>query len=342
MTGDRLTDIDSTDDTTDATAATQAAVSSDYKVRGKQDAPGGTGVLGHNTATSGSSYGVEGVSAADGNADNGSFPAGVRGATSGSGIVRGVFGEADTQSGRGVVGTANKNSGVQHDVNTGFPAGVWGATDQSTADSGIGNAFGVVGQSVATSGTAFGVLGNNTSPKGYGVAGEDVSGSDSAYGVISFGNSKTDGDHEITGSMSAGKTGANIEKTTNQPIAGNRTRTTVEFDNAATDHFGGWDGTNYEYEFTEAGDYHVDCQVDFTGLPDGTKLEMWLKTDIGDDFGFDIRRLARSPSPLHVTRTFFGASAGDSLSVDVAQYDSSSQDITGQYQQTYLTITKVG
>jgi len=51
----------SIDDLREATEGRLATASSDYKVRGKKDAPSGTGVLGYNVATSGASHGVEGV-----------------------------------------------------------------------------------------------------------------------------------------------------------------------------------------------------------------------------------------------------------------------------------------
>ena len=114
------------EDAEDIDRSTQASFSSDYKVLGEKDAPGGAGVVGHNTASSGSSYGVEGATDADADAGNGLIPAGVRGAADGAGVVRGVFGEADTKSGRGVVGTANKNSGVQNATLQRYPAGVFG------------------------------------------------------------------------------------------------------------------------------------------------------------------------------------------------------------------------
>ena len=158
-------------------------ISSTYKTRGKLAAPTGAGVLGHNTATSGAALGVEGVADAAGDNTTDAIPAGVKGSVTGDGVVRGVWGEANTTAGRGVVGTANKTSGSQHATSPGYPAGVWAVTDQSTADTGVNNAFGVAAQATATSGKAYGIYGSNNSPNGFGVYAEDF-GSQNSYAAL--------------------------------------------------------------------------------------------------------------------------------------------------------------
>jgi hypothetical protein len=104
---------DSGPSTGDETTASHPVVKSDYKVKGEQDAPAGTGVLGHNTATSGiSTYGVQGVTDS---VDPDS--AGVSGtATSSSGKTHGVHGRSEADIGKGVTGFATAASGTNHGV----------------------------------------------------------------------------------------------------------------------------------------------------------------------------------------------------------------------------------
>ncbi len=92
-------------------ATTSVSVSSDYKVRGRTPAPNGAGVVGHNTATSGSAVGVEGVSdSSDGHA------AGVEGTVNGPGY--------------GVLGRAYDTAADLPSVPKEIPAGVIGLSDR--------------------------------------------------------------------------------------------------------------------------------------------------------------------------------------------------------------------
>lgn len=344
-----------TDDSTDAQErakkATRVAVSTDYKVRGKDSLPGGASVVGHNTASSGNSYGVEGVSDADGNSSNGELPAGVHGATSGPGVTRGVFGEADTPSGRGVVGTANKNSGIQHTTDPGFPAGVWGTTDQSTAD-GLSNAFGVVGQATATSGTAYGTLGFNASPEGYGVMGEDISGSPDAWGLYSRGDSKTEGDHEVTGIVKRNATTKvflsstqTIPDGTNTKVAFDSTNDTLGSDTAGDD-FGAFDTTNHEYVVPRDGDYRVDVNLSWANsLGEKTVRSVDLVYD-----GYVEARWIREVPPNsgdtacieHGTTVLKNLTEGNSFYINVSQDSGSSRDLAAFSYETNLSVTHVG
>lgn len=69
------------------TRTTENSVSSEYKTRGKAAASSGTGVLGHNTATSGAALGVEGVTDS-----TGTGATGVRGEASVSGTNTETYG----------------------------------------------------------------------------------------------------------------------------------------------------------------------------------------------------------------------------------------------------------
>ena len=172
-------------DATETSAPTQTVVSTDYKVRGKKPSSSGTGVLGHNTATSGTAFGVEGVtdSLTDG-------AAGIRGVgTATSGGIYGVLGLIDSPSGVGVVGAASDTTPLISFH--GGPTGVWGHTDKSGADADVVAGYGVFGYADANSGQTYGVTGRTDSPDGYGVYG--ITGTTAGYAVYADGDAKVDG-----------------------------------------------------------------------------------------------------------------------------------------------------
>ncbi len=163
---------------------------------------GAAGVKGH-AATSeatADTKGVEGISAAD--ADNSVspeiIPAGVEGKATGENTTHGVRGRTESNTGRGVIGMTVSDA-YDHNTYTGSGVGVCGVTDLSSDDDDVSDAGGVFGLATADSGVAYGVLGRNYSPEGWGVRGMDMSGT--GHGVYSHGDSKTDGDHELTGEL---------------------------------------------------------------------------------------------------------------------------------------------
>jgi len=160
------------------------AVSSDYKVRGKKSAPGGTGVLGYNTATGGKSFGVEGVSDST---DTGA--AGVRGDSTAAGSTAATYGVHGVSE---ATGTLNINPAGVRGTGTGGGknAGVLGVTESDE-----GRAAGV--QAVATTGFANAILA--TAEGGNGV--EATTSGGGSYGVWGrhTGTSKTDRDYGVFG-----------------------------------------------------------------------------------------------------------------------------------------------
>jgi len=147
-------------------------------VHGDVTAPNGQGVYGSNEATTGSAYGVLGISASV----SGS---GVFGNETGtSGYTVGVYGTASSPLGVGVRGdslsTTGSGPGVYGTSNSPFAAGV-GGTNNSTTGPAIGvigvsasssdGATGVNGSATGRGGNAYGVLGSSLSPQGYGVFG---------------------------------------------------------------------------------------------------------------------------------------------------------------------------
>ncbi len=125
--------------TNDAEPA-QVSPSSDYKVRGKKTAVDGTGVQGHNTATSGALHGVEGVTESSENTAAGLLGA----ATASTGQAYGVTGIAEAPSAQGVVGAAADS--VPTLGFGGSPTGVWGYTDRSSDDIDVSAGDGVYGR----------------------------------------------------------------------------------------------------------------------------------------------------------------------------------------------------
>ncbi len=103
-------------------------------------------IFGNNTATSGTNYGVYGLSTST--SGNGAFGQ----ATATSGTTNGVYGLSTSPSGRGVFGHATALSGITH-----------GGRFESASTSGRG----VIGFATSTSGTNYGVRGHSDSTAGF-------------------------------------------------------------------------------------------------------------------------------------------------------------------------------
>lgn len=207
------------------------AVSTNYKVRGRVAAPDGTGVLGHNTATTGAAHGVEGV------ADSTDIAAaGVHGeAPGGSGRTYGVEGitrsshssaagvRADAPNGAtGVLASSTDESAVhgKSDVGLGgeFRTSTGGTAllgwNGSTADT--PNQHGIQGSTNAVGILSSGVRGRSRAATGttYGVSGlTDSTGNDTAgvYGLATQASGHTFGVHGETDSTDGGATGVRGE-----------------------------------------------------------------------------------------------------------------------------------
>lgn len=171
-------------------------------VLGRTDstAKGAAGTRGraHTEGTAAETFGVKGISRADG--DVSSTPAfktaGVYGTATGASVTHGVFGEARNEHSLGVVGT--NLSGDYANVE-GLPGGVYGVTDRSGADSGVEIAAGVGGGTTAASGASYGVNGFTQNPDGAGVRGVDQTGE--AYGLLTPDDARVEGDHQVGGNL---------------------------------------------------------------------------------------------------------------------------------------------
>lgn len=298
----------STTSSSETVNATQ--VSSTYKVLGKIDAPTGTGVLGHNTATSGTAHGVEGVTdSPDGYGLLTPDDAKIDGAT---------IADASNVSSPTADGTFRTNDSIHMDF------------DGS-------NKFKRLYFSDTT-----GEIFYNPDFNGKAIIGFDAmdqidilnSARLNATGTVDVG-----GDATIGGSLSVGNTSLVVYQSNNQTISGGRTRTRVEFDTIVADHFGGWNGTDFRYDVQEPGDYHVHCHISWSTLFTSEDLtELWVTRNGVDT----IRTNSRSFPTMTGTKTFTGLSTGDTIAADVAQSSSSSQDLNGGEPDTFLNITKIG
>jgi hypothetical protein len=177
-------------------------VSSDYKTRGKKDAPNGTGVLGHNTATSGAAYGLEGVTDSSNASAAGVSANAPNGAMGIEAIANGNYAIDASTSGYGAIQGTTDGMGYNgiHGVNNATDGWSWGVRGDthSTADMG----FGVRGEAKASSGSPKGV-GGETYAEGDGAAG--VYGEASAAGGQTYG---VDGVTQSTDSEAAGIRGS--------------------------------------------------------------------------------------------------------------------------------------
>jgi hypothetical protein len=140
----------------------------------------GNGVRGEATATSGTTYGVFGLSAST----DGTGVYGVATATSGSNV--GLYGVSASTSGTGVYGVANAASGSTY--------GVYGVSTST-----VGR--GVYGVATAASGVNYGLYGVSTSTDGRGIRGDASAPSGNTYGV--YGVSGSTGGRGVYGFASA-------------------------------------------------------------------------------------------------------------------------------------------
>lgn len=316
--------------------ATQAP-SSDYKVRGKKSATSGTGVLGHNTATSGPAHGVEGISQAAGDSTNYVYPAGVYGKSTGNDRTFGVRGDATSSGGTGIYGRVAPDS-YERNFNDTYPTGITGLTTYSSADTGLNGSAGVEGVATATTGDNIGVLGITNSSNGYGMY--------SIGDVYTGGNHKVSGDHEVTGHQSVGNVGLSAHLSSNTGIDSG-TFTTVPFDEVNADDFGWHDSSTGVYTVQEPGVYHVDFLIDWAdNFSEGDQIRYNLEVNGSTARGVAADTdIATTTDPARgFSKTLFGLAAGDTIKVQVYHDNGSTMQIFGDSvnQETYLTIHKVG
>ncbi|RMG21988.1 MAG: hypothetical protein D6724_11245 [Armatimonadetes bacterium] len=134
-------------------------------------------MVGYASATSGTTYGVYGVS--DSNSGKGVYGL----ASETIGTTYGVFGESVSTSGTGVHGRAIANSGITFGV-SGRSSSTQGRAVYGYASHTSGNTFGVFAESRSTSGTGVYGIASSTSGSTFGVYGHINSSQSGAYGVL--------------------------------------------------------------------------------------------------------------------------------------------------------------
>lgn len=322
--------------------------STTWKVLGKIDAPTGTGILGHNTATSGSPIGAEGVvdtkkgsgvrgtNTANADTANDIHPKGVRGRATGTGPTFAVYGRGTSAGAKGLVGDATTDGNLT--FSDGYPTGVVGITDRSGADSGVNESYGILGAHLATSGSGIGIVGATGST------------SSGAYGVYSDGDSRTSGNHEVTGSVEAfdrlkmGNVGAEVYRGSDQTVpVGTETR--VKFDKIGQDDANEYDDTNYEFVCKDAGSYHVDVQLNWNGdVPSDTHIVLKIRVSSEVIARYETNTGGIKRQITHsISRAAHGVRAGDNIRVTVEQNSGGDLDINGLYNHlTYMTVSYLG
>jgi hypothetical protein len=344
-TDDASTDASSTDDqATNLAGSMEPAThaSATWKVLGQLDDPTGVGVLGHNTATSGTGYGVEGVTDSP---DRGA--AGVHGhaaalspdptfgvvgtTASDDNLAAGVYGDGDQAL--GVRGISSGDDGVFGLSYASGSAGVYGENKEPSgsstngvrgiARSGADGTAGVKGQSFATSGATYGVFGSASSPDGYGLYSAD--------------------DARVEGSVSMGAVGTEVVRTTDLSVPGSTT-VTVAYDTVRTDDLNEYDTGTGTWTATNAGDYLVTAQVEWgqSNMSAGEGLNLYIYRN-GSTFATNYRQSAGSNGPsMNVSKTVRGLGAGDTISVRVSHYNASGMEISGSAQYNWLEISRIG
>jgi hypothetical protein len=149
-------------------------------------APGGSAVIGNDTATSGSSSGVSGTTSNP----NGSGVVGNATSTTSNGS--GVLGLANSANAVGVQGVNSADGGIgmyAHASSNNGTQGTWGILGQS--DSPVAGSTGVRGRATASTGVVHGVHGttNSATDSAAGVAGNSTSTTGQTFGVFGLANS---------------------------------------------------------------------------------------------------------------------------------------------------------
>jgi len=216
MADDESPTLDDVEQLAERRFAALAATTSTYKVLGEVDDPGASGVYGYNSAASGNSTGVHGVTdAVDPNA------AGVRGrstATTGDAIGVSGFSGSTSTGAAGVRGDANFGVGV-FGYSQGFfglvgltgyggSAGIYGLNQGTDAPNNSG--AGVQGLTETSGLGSAGVFGHATMSSGetYGVNGVTESSAHGAAGVFGEARQTSGRTFGVNGRTSSARTGA--------------------------------------------------------------------------------------------------------------------------------------
>lgn len=344
---------------------TIASISTDYKVLGEKDAPDGTGVLGHNTATSGPAHGVEGITeSGDATAEQ----AGVYGeATRASGWSYGVHGVTNSENinaagvraeatgaAQGLFAESSGNTGAAGVTKDGAESGVFGINNADTNTGSTGH--GVRGQTDSTGAASAGVYGKATGSSGqtYGVRGETPSndaGAAGVYGESSAGSGDAAAIH-AEGHVDVTSVGLSAYRSASagpQTISSGGDLKTVIFDSVWSnrDDFGGLNASTGEYTVGAAGDYHVSSSVEWVARFSGGVIHKIFISVDGIPVASRYHEVPGASSESsyvhsHLCKTLYGLGKGDTITIDVYHEAGVDKDLSYDSESTYVTIDKVG
>ncbi|MGM0592137.1 MAG: hypothetical protein ACQETI_11020, partial [Halobacteriota archaeon] len=276
----------------------------------------------------------------------------LRAETEGGDGVAGVSGEAVSTSGEtvGVEGVTQSSDSEAAGVRGSSTSGQYGVDGRIYDDESnlptlrSVESAGVIGRSDKAS--TWGVVG--WSRRGTGVYGRTDNGASSAiYGRNSQGGVavNSQGILEVSEHVDVAKVGLSAYLSELQTID-NETETMVVFDATNRDDFGGYDTSTGVYTVQETGDYHVSFTIDWwTSFDAGVNIHYELQINGAFDGG--IQADTKTATSDHrvcrgFSRTLFDLQRGDTLQVTVEQDSGSTADIWGSFQETYLTLHKVG
>lgn len=246
-----------------------------------------------------------------------------------------VIGELSSIDGTGVFGRNKDGSGDPGPLPSGMSTGVYGVTDKSGTTNGEPNAVGVFGNSVASSGQTVGVVGRTESADGIGVIGNDISGD----GLAMYAS----GDLEVEGSVSTRDVGMSAALSSDQSIP-NDTQTVVTFDSVVQDDFGAYDPSTGEFTVPAAGDYRVEAGIFWSESFSNDRIDHQIEVNGSIDGGVNVSFDGSDNVARTHTRTLFGLSQGDTITIEVQQRSGSAKDLFGSQigAETYLSVVKSG
>ena len=344
--------------TNSETPSTDATIVSGYKVLGEESTTDSVGVLGRNTQSSKTAFGVQGVTQTTDSLGVGVLAEAPNGAQGLRATASGNYAAQAKTTGYTALYAETDGDGYNavHGYNssgTGLSYGVRGDTASTNAD-----AFGVRGRATSSSGSAAKGVGGITQGDGTGAAGVHgeaaassgevygvygTSASSSGYGVYSDGDSKTAGNQEVTGHQSVGNLGLSAYLSADQSVP-DSTETIIVFDGVNRDDFSAYDETTGDFTVPADGDYRVEVSISWVGTFSGAFITHNLQINGVPDNGFALNFTGNDQVSRSHSKTLFGLSSGDTINVEVRHIAGSSKDVAGASNgtKTYLTITKVG
>jgi hypothetical protein len=321
-------------------------------------------IEGHSTVSNerAETYGVHGISDADGSLDN-EDPAGVKGTSTGGGETVGVLGVTRSTAGRatGLKGVAEAGSanaitadggdygnGLETSTSADNGNGVWA---RHIGSGGTSNSHAILAQTYTEADGVAGVRGEANGSGGnetYGIYG--TSGSSAGYGTYSDGDSKTDGTHEVTGQVDAGEgyagnVGASARFSSKYTLTGDTANYKLPFDTVVEDDRGEFNTTENRFETKYAGDYRVETGIHFSAqYTADTEVALWVVVNNRLE-AFTKETVPPNSGSIDVypqlSRTLKGLPPDSRIHIE-ASSDGSDNDIKEFTSGTYFVVTQVG